>query len=149
MFFMTNISHFICRFVFIWEVPHSKSYITIRSNFNVDYYCTTVPAKGYATTNSMAPVPPWEANSHSTTPDIHRLLWNPKVYCCFRKNLPFVPILRVRLLVQILLSFLFKFTFNTIILPSRPRSRKCFLPFRVPNQSSLFLLSDMLNTCFD
>jgi hypothetical protein len=51
--------------------------------------------------------------------------------------------------VQVLLSFLFKFTFN-IILPSIPRSHKSFpLPFRVPGRNSLFLVSDMLNIWFN
>jgi len=38
--------------------------------------------------------PSWQADSHSASQDVHRLLWDPKVHYCVHNSLLLVSILR-------------------------------------------------------
>ena len=87
----------------------------------------------YVLTYSMEQGPSWADNQFSTSQEIPRIFWNPKVHYLLH-NCP--------LSCQIdpdhaLKSSFLKIHFN-IILPSTPRSFKCSLSVRFPNQNSVY-----------
>jgi hypothetical protein len=69
----------------------------------------------------MQQSPSWEANSHSASQEIPRLLRNPKVQYRIHKSPPLVHILRQMNPVQNL-SHLFPDNLPDIIFPSTPKS---------------------------
>jgi len=95
--------------------------------------------------NSMQQNPSWEANSHSSSQDIPRLLWNPRVHYCAHKNLPMVPILRQKNPVHIFPSYFPKIHSN--IFPSTLRSSDLCLPFRFSNQNFI-CTSHISHACY-
>jgi hypothetical protein len=74
--------------------------------------------------------PAWEANSHSATQEVSRLLWNPKVHYLIHTILPLVPVPSQINLVHTLQPHFPEIHFS-IIFPSIPRSSEWFLPFRL------------------
>jgi hypothetical protein len=68
--------------------------------------------------------PFWEANSHSPSQEIHRLLWNPKVQYHVHNNPPLVPILTQIHPVHIFSPY-FPNVRSNIILQSMPRPSEC------------------------
>jgi hypothetical protein len=85
-------------------------------------------------TNSMGKSPTSEANNHSDSREIPRLLWNPKVHYCIHKSPPLWPILSRINPTDAFPPFLSKIHSN-VILPSTPSSSKCFLPFRLSDRN--------------
>jgi len=85
----------------------------------------------------MEQSPSREANTHSATQEISRLLWNPKINYPVPKNPPLVPILRQMRPVHTLPSYFPKIHAN-IILPSTPwSSLQVFQPKYCMHFSSL------------
>jgi hypothetical protein len=76
-------------------------------------------------TNSMQHSPPWEANSHSASQNILRLLWNLKVHCHVHNSLPLFPTLSQMNPVHTFPTY-FSQIHSNIILLSTPRSSKRF-----------------------
>jgi hypothetical protein len=94
----------------------------------------------------MEQSPSSEANSHSASQEIPRLLWNLKVHYSLRNSPPFVPILSQMHAVRTFLPNFSKIIYN--ILPSTPSSFKWPLRFMISNQNILlFLISLMHATC--
>jgi len=88
-----------------------------------------------------------EANSHSDTQEILRLLWNSKVHYRVHKHLPLVPILNQMNSVHSFSTY-FPPIHSNIILPSTPCSCKCSLSFRFSNKILYaFLMSPMRSIC--
>jgi len=79
-------------------------------------------------TNSMEQSPTREANSHSTSQEIPRHLWKPKVLYRVHNSPPLVSVLSQISPMQNIPPYFFKIKFN-IILPSTPWSPKLALPF--------------------
>jgi hypothetical protein len=84
--------------------------------------------------DSMGQVPYWEADSHSASQEIPRLLWNSKVHCRVHKSPPLVCILRE---IQLLLTIphYFPKIHSNIILSSTPRSSEWSHSLRFSNQN--------------
>jgi hypothetical protein len=81
----------------------------------------------------------WEADRFSTTQEIPRILWNPKVHYRIHKNLPHVSILNQIDSIHALHPTCVKIHFN-IILPSAPGSSKWSPSLRFPHQNSVCVL---------
>jgi hypothetical protein len=77
-----------------------------------------------------------EANSHSASQWISRLLWNPKVHYHVHKSPPLVPILRHMHPVHNFPPYFPKIHSNNI-LPSMPRCFKWSVPFWFPEENFL------------
>jgi len=82
-------------------------------------YATDVCLR-YKLSNSMDQSPYWEANSHSASQKIPRILWNSEVHYRVHKGPPLIRILSY---------------YN--ILPSTPRSSEWSLPFKFSNQNTV------------
>jgi hypothetical protein len=74
-------------------------------------------------TNYMEQSPSSEANNYSTSHEITRLLWHPKVHYRVHKGTPRVPILSQMHLVHTFPPYFPKINFNIILLP-RPKSSR-------------------------
>ena len=71
--------------------------------------------------NSTQQSPSWVVNNSSASPDIRRILWNPKVHYHLNNSPPYVPILSKTNPVHTFPLYFFKIHFN-IIYPSAPTS---------------------------
>ena len=78
----------------------------------------------------------WEVNTFSASKSIFSMLWNQKIHHRNRKNPPIVLFLRRMYPIHTLSSCSYKIHFN-ISLPSKSRSSKWFLSFRIYNQISI------------
>jgi hypothetical protein len=85
-------------------------------------------------TNSIQQNPPSEADSHSASQEISRLLWNPKFHYRVHNGPPLVPILSQKYLVHKSPLYFPKIHYN-IIIPSMPSTSKWSLPFRFSDQT--------------
>jgi hypothetical protein len=82
----------------------------------------------------MQDSPPWEANNHSDTQEIPRLLWNPKVHYCVHNSTSLIPILSHVNQIYYFSPYFLKIHSN-IIIESTPGSSEWSLPFRLSNQN--------------
>jgi len=94
----------------------------------------------------MEQSPSREADSHSASIWIPRLLCNPKVHCRFHKSPPLPSILSPMNPVHTFPPFLSKIHFN-IILPSLFGFSESSLPFRFPDQNFVFI-SHISHACY-
>jgi len=78
-------------------------------------------------------IPRSEANHHSASQEIPRLLWNPKVHYLVHTILPLVSVLKQIHPVHIFPTYYPKIRSN-VILPSTPRSSEVSLPLRSSNE---------------
>jgi len=82
--------------------------------------------------------PSWEHISHSSSQEIFRFLWNPKLQYCAHKSLSLIPILRQLNPVHNFPPY-FPTVHSNIIFPPRPRSFEWSFPFRFSDQNFLLI----------
>jgi lantibiotic modifying enzyme len=64
---------------FLWISVHVKQELYCANTHHTQIHTATFSANPNTITNSMKQSPSWEANSHSASPEIPHLLWNPKL----------------------------------------------------------------------
>jgi hypothetical protein len=101
----------------------------------------------YLLTYSMEQIPSWEANSFSTSQEIPRVLWNPKVPHRTHKRTPPLPILSQPDPVHTPTSLFLMIHLNIILLPT-PGCHHCSLSFSFPHQNTVHA-SPFSSTVFD
>jgi hypothetical protein len=84
--------------------------------------------------NSLEQSPSGDATSQSASPEIARLLWNPKIRYRVHKIPPLVPTLSQIYSVHVFIPSFPKIRYN-IILPCTPKSFKSSPSFTFPNQN--------------
>ena len=92
----------------------------------------------YLLTHSTQHSLSWEASRFSTSQEIPRILWNPKVHYRIHKCLPPVPILSQLDPINTPTSYFLKIHLITI-LPSTPVSPKWSLSLRFPQQNPIYV----------
>jgi len=88
----------------------------------------------------------WEADSHSASREILRVLWNMRVHYRVHKSPPLAPILTQTDPVHTFPNYFPKIHFN-IMLQSTPRSSKWFLPFMISHHDFLWI-SHLSHACY-
>ena len=94
----------------------------------------TISVCYYNLTHSTQHSPSWEANNSSTSQEIRRISWNPKLHCCIHKWSPPFPILSQPNPVHTPTSTILKIQLH-IILPSMPGSPQWSLSLMFPHQN--------------
>jgi hypothetical protein len=94
----------------------------------------------------MEQSPSWEADSHSVSQEIPRLLWNPKVRYRVHKTPPLVPILNQMHSVHNFSPY-FPMIHSNIILPSMSRSSEWSLYFRFSIQNFV-IIYNIYSVCY-
>jgi len=97
-------------------------------------------------TLSMEQSPSWEANQFSSSQEISRILWNPKVHYRIQPCPPPVPILSQLDPIHARTSHFLKIHFN-IILPSKAGSSKSSLSLSFPHQNPVYA-SPLPHMCY-
>jgi len=94
----------------------------------------------------MVQIPSSEADSHSASQEIHRLLYNPKIHYCVHESPQLVPILSQMNPVHTFPPYFPKIRSN-IILPSTPRSSEWSFPCSFSDKKFLyaFLMETVTN----